>query len=58
MGLDNTQRNAVPRKLLFDPSEEWMRIGKPAEPDLNVDGLGRASLLERVFKLIGRRKAT
>ncbi len=57
MDLDNTQRNAVPPKLLFDPSEEWMRTGKPAEPDLAVDGLGRSSLLERVFKLIGRRKA-
>ena len=57
MNLDNTQRNAVPPKLLFDPSEEWMRAGKPAEPDLSVDGLGRSSLLERVFKLVGLRKA-
>ena len=57
MNLDNTQTNRVPPKLLFDPSEEWMRIGKPSEPDLSVDGLGRSSLLDRVFKLIGRRKA-
>ena len=57
MDLDNTQRNAAPPKLLFDPSEEWMRTGKPDEPDLCVDGLGRTSLLERVFKLIGGRKA-
>ena len=57
MNLDNTQRNAAPPKLLFDPSEEWMRTGKPAEPDLSVDGLARSSLLERVLKLIGGRKA-
>jgi len=57
MDLDNTQRNAAPPKLLFDPSEDWMRTGKPDEPDLSVDGLGRTSLLERVFKLIGGRKA-
>ena len=56
MDLDNTQRNAVPPKLLFDPSQEWMRIGKPTEPDLSVDGLGHSSLLQRVFKLIGKRK--
>ncbi|NIW24343.1 MAG: hypothetical protein GWN29_07110 [Gammaproteobacteria bacterium] len=57
MDLDNTQRNAIPPKLLFDPSEEWMRVGKRTEPDLSVDGLGHSSLVERVFKLIGKRKA-
>ena len=57
MDLDDTKRNAESPRLLFDPSEEWMRTGKPTEPDLDVDGLGHASLLERVFKLIGGRKA-
>ena len=57
MDLDNTQSNAVPPKLLFDPSEDWMRAGKGEEPDFSVDGLGHSSLLERVFKLIGKRKA-
>ncbi len=57
MSLDSTQRNAIPPKLLFDPSEDWMRVGKPDEPDLSVDGLGHSSLLERVLKIIGRRKA-
>ena len=54
MNLENTQRNAVPPKLLFDPSEDWMRTAKPDEPDLSVDGLRHASLLERVLKLLGR----
>lgn len=57
MNLDNTQRNAVPPKLLFDPSEEWMQTARPDEPDFSVDGLGHSSLLERVFKLFGGRKA-
>lgn len=57
MDLDNTQRNAVPPKLLFDPSEDWIRAGKSDEPDFDVDGLGRSPLFERVLKLIGMRKA-
>ena len=57
MDRDNTQRNAVPPKLLFDPSEDWMGAGKPNEPDFDVDGLGRSSLFERALKLLGKRKA-
>jgi len=56
MNLDSTQRNAAPPKQLFDPSAEWFRVARPAEPDLAVDGLHHASVIERVLRLFGRRK--
>jgi hypothetical protein len=56
MNLDSTQTNAVPAKQLFDPSEEWFRVARRPEPDLAVDGLRHASVLERMLRLFGRRK--
>jgi len=56
MGLDSTRREAAPAKLLFDPSAEWMRVARPQEPDLAVDGLRRFAVVERVLKLLGKRK--
>jgi hypothetical protein len=56
MNPDSTQRNAVPPKQLFDTSAEWFKVAQPHEPDLAVDGLGNASVVERVLRLFGRRK--
>lgn len=56
MNLDSTQRNAAPKKQLFDPSEEWFRVAKPHEPDLTVDGLRHRSMMERFLRLFGNRK--
>ena len=36
-------------KFPCDPSQEWLRVGPRDEPDLAVDGLRNASLLERLF---------
>jgi hypothetical protein len=55
MDLESTRREAAPAKQLFDPSAEWMRVARPQEPDLAVDGLRRFSVLERLLRLLGKR---
>ena len=56
MSLETTQRNPALPKHLFDPSEKCFQVVRPHEPDLSVDGLARASVLERILGLFGRTK--
>ena len=56
MDLDSTQRNTVRTKQLFNPSEEWFRVAQRHEPDLAVDGLRHASMMERFLRLFGKRR--
>jgi hypothetical protein len=57
MSLETTQRNPALPKHLFDPSEKCFQVVQQHEPDLSVDGLARASVLERILMLFGKTKS-
>ena len=40
------------KRDFVNQSEDWLQSARPAEPDLDVDGL-RQSLMSRIFALFG-----
>ena len=55
MSLETTQRNPALPQYLFDQGADCFKVVQTHEPDLSVDGLGHASIFERLLALFGKR---